>query len=495
MASTKLTRVKAKRRLEVFKSKVFLALNRATFGESCDMDIVVNSRKLLKYGTWGSNMYDLLLMLTPCVKNCKSWGVEKYYEITKKYISEVSLSEHITGCKKIIYDGTSSSGLNTILLLTMAYLNSFYTDAEILGVSANGEVIKSTYNYLSENSDPITMYDLVCWAMLTKDIFVRDAVDDNIIHVSFSETVKSNIVEAYRMFYSPNREAVMSSFIEDMTYPAILPWFATQYPILMASSLWVDQPLELSGPGTKFRWEREDFHNGKTKEENLVIFGILNNLPSNVLMHRNFYVRDQGVIIKFEIPVDPQIEFIHMREVHDDFYDFILISYKVGEAIRTIPLFIENINSSLLFLLYELDLVVICLAITILGISDWVISNIEELKAPSELSDGFSQNEYREEFNKVLVKWVGVVKEHKPYYEAPLGWNYETKTSQVLSSGKMEYLGSKIINVGRYTRKLPEGFQASEEAKMTAAKYKIILKPGYTFVEEFEKEIPIKSAY
>ncbi len=70
------------------------------------------------------------------------------------------------------------------------------------------------------------------------------------------------------------------------------------------------------------------------------------------------------------------------------------------------------------------------------------------------------------------------------YYSEPIWWNYDQVKSR--KKGQAVEL-TKLISVGTYFRRLPKGQQASENARTLAQKYCMILEPGYTLVEGFER--------
>lgn len=70
-------------------------------------------------------------------------------------------------------------------------------------------------------------------------------------------------------------------------------------------------------------------------------------------------------------------------------------------------------------------------------------------------------------------------------------WNYD----QVKSRKKGQAVELiKLVSVGTYFRRFPKGQQASENARTLAQKYCMMLEPGYTLVEGFERRQRIKIA-
>ena len=77
-----------------------------------------------------------------------------------------------------------------------------------------------------------------------------------------------------------------------------------------------------------------------------------------------------------------------------------------------------------------------------------------------------------------------------PYY-----WNYRNSnknSSDKESSFRSDFYGEETIQISAFTRKLPKGYTASDEAKELAKKYCLDLEEGETVVSPFSKNIKIK---
>lgn len=492
----RLTKQKAIKRIESFRVKVYLLFIKSSLTGTFDDYAVEYSSELLNYGEWGSKFYDTLLMLYPCTQNYSTWGADKYCDIVKEYTSSISLIEHFTNCKKLIYNMVDlDSSLNSVVLSLISFLSMFYTDGELYGIDKDMVPIQSTYNFYSTmDSDTIVFFDILCWHFLNKDFSMQNPDTEEVFTVALNNNLTSLIKDCQAFVYSSIKQSTIKELASDLDSAELFAWFISQYPALYCSKFWISSPQPESSCGFFYRWERENFQLGKTMDENLIIFQILQSFPSNILMHRKFYIRESGVIVKFKNPIDAQIEYLHMIETHENGYDCVIASYRVNGVTRSIPLFMENFTASLKLLMYELDLAVLPMILSILGISKWVANNSESLTVP-DLSNlpGMSPKKYREIIKDTLLFWDSSTEKSGVYYEEPVNWNYESRSVKPLRSNDTKIIGTRKVTVGRYTRKLPEGYHASTEARMLATKYKMILEPGYTFVDEFEKEVPIRS--
>ena len=82
-------------------------------------------------------------------------------------------------------------------------------------------------------------------------------------------------------------------------------------------------------------------------------------------------------------------------------------------------------------------------------------------------------------------------------YSQPVSWNYgassePSKKKPTISEDQYVYT-RETITVGRYTRRLPSGFKASDEAKALAEKYYISLGEDMTLVDSFDRKVRTKS--
>lgn len=82
-------------------------------------------------------------------------------------------------------------------------------------------------------------------------------------------------------------------------------------------------------------------------------------------------------------------------------------------------------------------------------------------------------------------------------YSQPVSWNYgasseQSKKKPTISEDQYVYT-RETITIGRYTRKLPSGFKASDEAKALAEKYYISLGDDMTLVDSFDRKVRTKS--
>lgn len=215
----------------------------------------------------------------------------------------------------------------------------------------------------------------------------------------------------------------------------------------------------------------------------------------DILKHRNLYVPSRGVVLKFNEKAD-DIDSLMLREYHDDKFHFLYISYTVEGTLRFLPFDMSNISNSFIHVLYETDVTALLMAFSFLGLTDYL------RKSPSELMDMFkfygnkdlSDEEvvnYSANIDSLLDGISKYVSEENIRFEAPVHWNYEQKSKPVQTPWGDTYL-IKDREIGIYTRKLPAGQKASEDAKALAAKVFMELGEDRTIVDKFVRKVKVK---
>lgn len=222
----------------------------------------------------------------------------------------------------------------------------------------------------------------------------------------------------------------------------------------------------------------------------------------DILKLRNVYVKDDGITIRLRQCQD-NITHIHLKEVHnfEDNTHYILLSYLCSDGLfKKIPLFIEDIRKSNQFLIYEIDVSAIFITLA------WMSAMTRFVKQLDELSDSSFIKSIDKEFYsgtkglgevtdtvaKLTQIFLEITRDDNIFYEKPYSWNYDYKSSNNKSVGGRSGVAIQVEQaVGRYTRRLPVGQQASYEAQELAKMYKMNLEEGYTFVDEFVRKTNI----
>lgn len=236
-------------------------------------------------------------------------------------------------------------------------------------------------------------------------------------------------------------------------------------------------------------WEREE--TTKPKSTVLLFFNYLikNLIEPDILRNRDFYIRDKGVRIVFDKPLDTVVS-IELREVHldnqfDEHYINFFYTLKTGET-RMLTLSMKDIINVESLLLYEMDAQVTMMVLAWLGLLNTLKIKPGDIKRTQSNVDMKSCVEVSKGLNEWIAFIVNGMKSGNYYYETPTQWNYNNINS--VNKGKERVASSqRLIKVGRYTRRLPAGHNPSQEALALAKKYYIELKPGYTIVDEFER--------
>lgn len=228
--------------------------------------------------------------------------------------------------------------------------------------------------------------------------------------------------------------------------------------------------------------QREDF--SKDNAVAGVSRSLIEVLGFDCLKRRRLFVREKGVVIRFAVPFDG-IDRIFVKEIHDGEYHYLFVEYKFNDGYfkRDIVFDMLRIDNSYYQFLYEKDYTVL------LGILIWLglLPDLQGAVKAIIQSEG-ALPEIAEVLNGMLSAIAKHFAEDNITYEEPVGWNYQCNRKQSVESGERFVVAEKMVSVGRYTRRLPSGAHASEEAKNMAAKYCLELKDGYTFVDAFERK-------
>ncbi len=221
--------------------------------------------------------------------------------------------------------------------------------------------------------------------------------------------------------------------------------------------------------------------------EESVINGVMNAIilgtGVDVLKYRKLFVREEGVTLQFQKSFDKITE-VTLREVHEEGLHYILVRYCLhGQCYRDLVLNIEDLETSFITFMYEIDFSLTLGLLCWLGLKERIIAGLESVALLS------GKDAIKAEIATMIEKVSIYFEDENLYYSEPIWWNYDQVKSK-FTPRTIEL--TKIVSVGTYSRRLPKGQQASENAKVLAQKYCMILEPGYTLVEGFERRQRIR---
>ena len=194
----------------------------------------------------------------------------------------------------------------------------------------------------------------------------------------------------------------------------------------------------------------------------------------DVLKYRRLFVREEGVTLQFQKPFDKITE-VALREVHEEELH--------GQCYRDLVLNIEDLETSFMTFMYEIDFSLTLGLLCWLGLKERMIAGLERVALLS------GEDAIKAEVAAMIERVSVYFEDENLYYSEPIWWNYD----QVKSKKKGQAVElTKLVSVGTYSRRLPKGQQASENARTLAWKYCMILEPGYTLVEGFERRQRIR---
>lgn len=208
---------------------------------------------------------------------------------------------------------------------------------------------------------------------------------------------------------------------------------------------------------------------------------LLEEAGMELLQYRRLLLNSEGVTLQFRKPFGLVTE-VHLYEVHQENLHYIYLRYRIKQGMyREFLLNIEDVTCSFYWFLYEMDY-----NLTV-GILCWMGLFDTLLKAVDGLEERY--NPIKEGLKRWIQDIADSFKEENLIYCEPSWWNYKPTKSKSMKH-LVEY--SKLVQIATYSRRLPEGQQASDSAKALARKYCMVLEPGYTLVGGFERKQRVK---
>lgn len=455
------------------KTRVFLRQMEWT---TDSLEIINSARSLLRMDPKDlcKDIYDILLDCPGHSKFADTTGTQLCFNQLIKFSMTYTYKDYIKVVRRILLNKTDfKSEAYTYLMSVSALLNEFY--------------LNSTLAYMDDKDNPIGLslledLKLSVWdiqlLMLTR-VSVRSAKSHKSL---LSDNARQNTIALYKQKYKNKFDLVMeiAMGIDDVKQAVIN--FTSCMPVLFATRMFARRCI----PFGQLGWEREDTVNITSPAVTLIRV-LLNHCDDDLIMHRKFYVREKGITIQFEKEVDKvsAITFYEMHHLDDDLH-YLVYEYNLQGTECRLVLSIDDMKANTMFLMYELDHTSLLILFYHLGLFDKLyeaahkIKNAEAQTLVVELLD---------RFNNLLT-------DNTYTYLEPLHWNYNYPSvyKPSINTGNDSAVVIKKVQVGRYVRALPSGQSASAEARRLADMYKIILEPGYTLVDEFERNQTIKAS-
>lgn len=220
---------------------------------------------------------------------------------------------------------------------------------------------------------------------------------------------------------------------------------------------------------------------------------LLEAVGTDILVHRQILVREKGVAIRLQKTLF-NISRIELYEVHKSGMHYIFLQYSLCDRFtRYLVLNIEDLTKTIYSFECNSDFIVL------FGMFKWLGLYPLVEKVLSYESENLSNN-VKSCISELFAEIVPYFEEGNLHYETPVHWNYQNSHSNNLFIRSIDTTqapaayAQKLISVGSYVRKLPSGASASMEAKDLAAKYKLELEDGFTFVNGFTRKQTVKLA-
>lgn len=444
---------------------------------------ISNSWEMLKYPLIGSKMYDLVIEFFE-----KKLNLDRVKKLLKDITENVGMYDFVIEARNMItksdYGASVMSKLMRIITLTI----KAYNLGRLEGVHSESKSV-----LISNGLDP---YD--CQTMLTVEANKRPDIRRKVSSLPLIYGSDAKRFEKYlRTVDTFNIESQIHSlgdkelidYVNSLHNANIYAYFCNLY-IEHSEDFYPNYELMSSS-----MWERDDNDSSGILGMSNFIFTTL--LDYDVMLNRKFFVREKGVRIVFNEPLR-NLQSIDVREYHspdDSKYEehyFTFFYTLTNGSNRMVYIDMTRLGSVSTPILYEMDAEVTLLMLAWLGLLDTAFLTEDKL---SELFDANGVNEYdrkhlgtfTQDINRLIKEMIDSMNPENFTYYTPSQWNYDVFSSK--SSDKL-YIPEeprKLVKVGRYTRRLPEGQTASLEAQALAKRFFIELKEGYTLVDEHEK--------
>lgn len=453
-----------------------------------DENVIINeSARFLSYGETGKRLYDILLLLVIG----KGAHTDKVVALIKSFCSEIKVYDFILDSRNLLrdewlHDNSSFSNVMSIGALIL----TGYGFGVLAGVdSPNKQAVFSAdgvdpYYYLLGLYLEFNTPERTKKRSLAKGIKIPPKKRERLAKF-FRKYDKHGIGSALRVATPENMQFLVNELISSTVYS----YFYSVYNEMSKDYFIPHDAIYYAN------WGRDVTDEGMTSNF-LVMFNEYFTgafCDKDVYKHRNIYVRDKGVKIRFKEAYD-NISTISLREYHSDsLYEehYMLITYTLEkEGIsRFLAIDMTSLSRSYLTVQYEKDAVVLLLVMLWLGLVDKLDLSLENhLRVYADKENTRKQIEWLKGYgDEVITKFADAVKEDKIIYETPTHWNYDAAKGSK-SSGKPDPVYARERRtIGRYSRRLPAGQKTSKEAKEAARKVFFALEEGYTFVDEFDR--------
>lgn len=484
---TKLSNVTAKPWTAGFKESVKLYIEALLRESEITEEAVIRSGKMLRIKDLGGEFFDAFMLLCSGNVNNTDLLVSKIHAI----VSNLEIFKFVRISKKLLDSFERDNGLlNMRLLMFINLLSIAYNRGNLVGIRSNE---KEVYFIDEPTTADVYSYLLI---HLGEGVSTNKGDTVSIPNKKNSEKLKKHLrtidkLGLLNILYKSDRKAKLR----------ILNNCVSAFPIQNISNMYYElgESEICSDMFTRnLVWERE------SPSSQSEAFGIGYNLMVNgicspdIFKNRNRYVRDKGVKIVLKETIDDITHFV-LREYHSgkgDHYLFLTYYTKWGSQ-RMIPLNMKALNQSFLFVLYELDVTAIMFTLSWLGLDEYAARTEKEIRQlpdiMSSVTDPVQVSLLAEGLTAVFEGYKKFTNDDNLIYEEPVSWNYDVKKSTVFrkSEDNSAYIYEKKP-IGRFTRTLPAGHKASDEAKALAKMYFIELGDNKTLVDDFVRLQRIK---
>ena len=495
---------------EVFTSKQLTKLNKIKCKSFCEIrkvmaksgDVLETAGKILLIESPAADpYYDLYTSVAVAMNSKSDMRHEEVFCLISNFTMQVNEWDYVCFIRYLILNGKClGAGMITYTLSLNNLVLDFYKRGAIACVdNERGVVYRDSFFDSSIVVSPLDAALITMWASETCGFKSKVRVK----RYDLSTKDLERVVGLFKCAYGSEFEGVLEE-LKTLDLTPIVMSSSSCINVTQIASLY-DVNCDRSHLYDTWQWEREDFLNGTSSYAQAVDMTMVAVVDCDkLLQHRKYYVRDKGVEVVFTKTMD-DISSLHVKEVHhfgtiEGHYLMVAATTTKG-VVRKIVLNLDNFEESTKLFLYEVDYTIMLLVLSWLGLLESVKDSVKSMSLQAFKKHYTKNKDVTESDLELLVTVAAEIlssveeftAEDNIRYVEPYNWNYDLKasTGNKVSVNDTGFI-KKMVSVGRHTRELPEGWNASVEAKDLAKKYRIELDEGKTLVDDFTRNQKMK---
>lgn len=444
------------------------------FQEQDILRILDRSSCMLSYGDIGNRLYDIMAVYA----SRDGHDVTRLIEVVQKFVASVSVYDFVRVARAIAFEDRLNGNVAEMTFkIICSLIVTGYDFGRLVGVDSKEKKV-----IFSEEWGP-------CEAEAYSIMLLQKSGEVNIPHGKVAE--KKSV--RYLKYLSSRDTAKISVLMKSLKKDTLISWankchnfmkmsyFLSFYNEIEKDYHVVNDFLVGLVPGSEDVYPKDV--GTMQSYRDLFMMGLVD---KDILKKRDVYVREKGIrmILNFSLE---SIGSLCLREFHSEepFEEhLLLLTYITRQGFsRIVPLDMTSIKKFMTPVLFDQDVIAAMFIYSWLGIARNISLD------PDKIAEVFPEDtdQYSNLFSGMLEVLSKPITSDALTYEVPYQWNYGTQTQSTGKGSRDSVYPNTTRKIGRYSRKLPTGQKASEEAKALAKRVFFELEEGKTFVDEFER--------